>query len=221
MTESQFVTDPELDTYINASAYELYDLLVTAYGEDYYVATPYEFTTDGTNQTYALPSDFYKLLGVDLNITGTGNNNQNTPITLKPFKFNERNKFSYQNIQMYRGTNLRYRLKGNDVYFNLVPQSGQLCRVWYVPQMTKLVDDADTLNGVSGWQEYVLIDAALKMLAKQNLDVSVLAAQKAAMIKRINDTAANRDAGEPQCVSDTSEYNNGVDGYGSGFGGMY
>lgn len=222
MVQSNFCDDTELNTYINASAYELYDLLVTAYGEDYYNTESYQFTTTVSAQAYDLPSNFFKLAGVDCNISGTGS--ANTPITLKPFKFNERNKFSYQNVQMYRGTNLRYRLKGDQIYFNLFPQPGQTITIWYVPQMTVMVDDDDTLDGVSGWQEYVLVDAAIKMLQKQDLDVTILAAQKMALIKRINDTAANRDQGQAECVSDVSDYNNGVDGYGNsgtGFGGMY
>ncbi len=197
---SLFCTEIELNTYINNSAYELYDLLTTSFGDDYYVATPYSFTANGTSQTVALPNDFLKLLGVDLQVNG----NSSQYVTLKPFKFNERNRnlisgaipiaFGYSNI--------KYRLKGSELYFNVIPMASQGFRLWYIPQMTKLVEDDDTLDGVDGWQEYVIIDAAIKMMIKEESDISALVAQKAAMMQRIKDSAANRDAGEPSRVSD-------------------
>src|SRR5437016_1425591 len=68
MVNSQFVTDAELNSYINASYYELYDLLVQKFGDDYFVATAYLFTADGVADSYTLPSDFYKGLGLDIAI---------------------------------------------------------------------------------------------------------------------------------------------------------
>lgn len=217
MENSQFVTDAELNTYINASAYELYDLLVTTYGEEYYTATAYTFTTDGTNQLFDLPSAFYKLLGVDLALA----NSQDSFVTLKQFKFNERNKFSVPNIQTVWGaTNLRYRIHGSKIMFNIIPAAGQTIKLWYIPKMTNLVLDADTLDGVSGWEEYVITDAAIKMLNKEESDITALALHKAELLKRIQDSAPNRDAGMSQTVSDTSmgadewPYNSGVGGSG-------
>lgn len=217
MVNSNFITDTELNVYANASAYDLYDLLVTAYGEDYYNASSYSFTTDGNTQSWSLPNDFFKLAGVDCNLSGQ--TNLQTPISLKPFKFNERNKFSFQNLQTYRGSNLRYRLKNNQIYFNLIPQGGQLIKLWYVPQMTQMVLDTDTIDGVDGWQEYVVLDMAIKMKQKQDDPVDVLAAQRAEIKQRIIDTATNRDQGESQCVSDTTDY--GSNGNSGGFGELY
>ena len=37
---SQFISDSELNSYINQSYFELYDILVQSYGDDYYVANP-------------------------------------------------------------------------------------------------------------------------------------------------------------------------------------
>ena len=52
---SNFVTDPEWDSYINQAAFELYDLLVTEY-EDYFIAPiPAQFTVNGSQFLYPLP----------------------------------------------------------------------------------------------------------------------------------------------------------------------
>src|SRR5258707_3681532 len=53
---SAFVTDLELNGYINSSIAEVYDLLIGAYGEDYFSQIPpYLITTDGVNDKYNLP----------------------------------------------------------------------------------------------------------------------------------------------------------------------
>lgn len=197
---STFFTDAELNTYISGSYKELYDLLAQKFGDDYYVATPYEFTTDGTNDTYDLPATFYKLIGCDASYNGGGANGW---ITLKQFMFQERNTYTLPNYQGFYGiTNLRYRLRGDKIWFTPLPIGGQLLRIFYIPRPTELTDDADTVDGVSGWEEYILCDAAIKCMVKEESDPSAFAAQKSAMLVRIESAAENRNAGQPQTVSD-------------------
>ena len=80
VNSTQFYTDEELNSYINQSAFELYDLLIQKYGDNYYVKTPaYDFFTDGTSEFYPLPSDFYKLLGVDLFLSNSADSRVTVP----------------------------------------------------------------------------------------------------------------------------------------------
>lgn len=175
---SDFISTSEWLSLINSSYQELYGLLVTSYGENYAVATPYTFVTDGQSQDFALPDDFFKLLGVDLQVQASG-----IWTTMKPFIFNERNRFTRVNSP--------------------VPMAGQTVRLWYVPVLTLLADDGDsTVNTVNGWEEYIVVDAAMKALAKEESDVSVVAARKAALVARINGEASNRDAGSPAHIGD-------------------
>ena len=67
---SQFFTNSELNEYLSKSYKELYDILIQKFGDDYYVADPYEFTTNGTDSFYDVPEDFYKGLGVDASYNG-------------------------------------------------------------------------------------------------------------------------------------------------------
>lgn len=214
-----FVQDPELNSYINQSYFELYDILVGAYGENYSVAPPYFFQTDGVNQFFDLPDDFYKLLGADVQVTSNVQNNAYW--TLKPFNFSERNKYAVPNTQLYFGiTNLRYRIQGNQIWLNPLPQINQTVRLFYVPKMTTLSADSDEVQGVSGWTEYIIVDAAIKCMQKEESDVSVLMAQKQALLKRIDGIAENRDAGMPATIADT-ELSNSFYPWGSsgGYGG--
>ncbi len=213
---NSFVTDSELNQYINNSYFELYDLLVQKYGDDYYVASPYQFTTDGSSQLYALPADFYKLLGVDLSLS----NSPNSWITIRPFMFPNRNDYSVPNFASFYGvTNLRYRLQGANLWLNPIPTGGQNMQIWYVPRMTELAADGDVCDGVSGWTEYIIVDAAIKCLAKEESDTSVFMAQKQGLIQRIEAAAENRDAGNPQTVCDVRRYDDGVFPNGNGFAG--
>lgn len=230
---SNFVTKAEWNKYINQSAAELYDLLVTQY-EDYFLASPYVFVTDGSD-SYTLPNGiitssvdsvqtkpFYKLLGVDL---GLGNNN-NAKITIHKFDFVERNRYVYPNVTstFFGVFNMRYRIMGDKIRFIPVPSSGQYVTMWYIPRIEQLLNDSDVLDTISAWSEYIIVDAALKALQKEESDVSVLAAEKAFLIKRIEDAAMNRDAGQPDVISNTRGWSGrqgqgGGPGYDGSFGG--
>ncbi len=202
MIHSQFVTDPELTRYINSSAQELYDILVMAYGEDYYVLpTPFEFVSNGDPK--ALPSDFYKVVGVDA-LVGGGNY-----VTLKPFEFTERNRFNGPtNLLINNNSPLRYKIQGNQIIWAPGTSGNNTIRVWYIPVMTELAIDADELDGVNGYEELVIVDVAIKMKQKQEDDVSVLMARKQELLMRIEKVSQDRDAGMSHRVTDSTRINN-------------
>lgn len=228
IVNSNFVTLPEWTTYINQAMYELYDLLVTVY-EDYYLATPIQFVSDGTTFLYPLPDGsltfqnaltlqnfvpqaFYKLQGVDLAL----NNATNAYVTINKFNFIDRNRFVFPNTAstIYGVFNLRYRVMGSNIEFIPTPSAGQKIRLWYIPRLTQLLQDTDTTTvSVSGWIEYVIVKAAYYALTKEESDTTSLVLQLGALQKRIEETASNRDPGQPDKISDTRGNN------GSGYGG--
>jgi hypothetical protein len=194
---SGYILDSELNTYINQSISELYDLLVGAYGNDYFL-TSTTFPITVAQSEYSLPSDFYKLAGVDLYL------NASRFITLKPYNWNERGRFqdgsNWAAIIAIQGP--RYHIGGQNITFNPSPTITANVKMWYVPVSPKLQYDADTLDGIDGWEEFVVIDAAIKMLQKEESDVTVLALQKKAIIERINLMSENRDEGHSFRVGD-------------------
>lgn len=188
MENSTFVKDAELSDYVNDSIKELYDLLVQKFGNDYFVKE-FEFQTQPGVKDYDLPEDFYKLKGVDL-IRGETSD----PFTLSPFMFIERNRTGLFD-------NFRYRIIGNQIRF-IDPETSRTIRLWYVPVAPLLSDDADTFDTINGYEEYVVLDAAIKMLQKEEADVQILLAQKGQMELRIDRAADNRDEGQSQRVTD-------------------
>lgn len=215
---SNFVGKAEWNTFINKAMFELYDLLVTVY-EDYYTATPIQFTTDGSTFLYALPDGattytnainmqtftpkpFYKLLGVDLSIQNTNNGY----VTINKFNFIDRNRFVYPNSAstIYGVFNMQYRVMGNNIEFIPTPTANQAIRLWYIPRLTELLADTDTTDtGISGWLEYVIVRAAKYALDKEESDTQKLDEELIFMKQRIEETAANRDAGQPDKISAT------------------
>lgn len=220
---SNFVTMPEWNSYIMQSYYELYDLLIDTY-EDYYIAAPITFTTNGSDYQYDLPNGanyegappFYKLTGVDCGLSS----NNDAYVTINQFNFIDRNRYTFPSLgSTYLGVfNLQYRLVGDKLHFIPAPSGGQIIRVWYIPRLTQLLQDTDILKGISGWSEYVIVDAAIKALRKEESDVSVLMAQKMMLKKRIEESASNRDAGQATTISDVRGNSGNYSGSGSGSG---
>jgi hypothetical protein len=211
MEENYFVSDLEVQTYINVGLSELHDLLIQTYGQDYYISNSTFTTTSGVD-SYTISSnigaDFYKLRGVDAKLNGS------MWSTLIPFNFNERNLNQQGSITNVWGlTNTRYRLVGENLVFTPSPNSAIEVKIWYIPtsqqfSSTTPATSTTTFDDINGYSEYVIIDAAIKCLQKEESDVQVLLAQKAAMKRRIEVAASNRDAGSPLSVSDVYRANN-------------
>lgn len=224
---SNFVGKAEWDSYINQAMFELYDILITCY-EDYAVAPPVNFVTVASQDTYPLPdgtnysgaAPFYKLLGVDLAI----NNANNARVDVKKFNWIDRNNYIYPNTAstIYGVFNLRYRVFGKNIKFIPTPSSGQPLALWYVPRLKTLLLDTDTTDiGISGWIEYVIVRAAKYALDKEESDTTKLDTEIIYLKGRIEESAQNRDAGQPDTISDTRSANNfwGGGPYNNGFGG--
>lgn len=215
MVNNSFISTQEWNSYINYSYQELYDLLIASFGQEYFVASPYQFSTDGRYPAiYALPSNFYKLMGIDLGIASSNN----AWLTLRAFPFLERNRYIYGNtpVSFLGVLSIKYRLIGksrinqlDQIEFVPTPAANQQLQVWYVPRCQQLLADSDILDGVSGWDEYVIVDAAIKAMQKEESDTSVLMLQKEALKKRIEAMADKRDIGMPEGVSDVRR----LDGY--------
>lgn len=228
---SGFVTTQEWNQFIGLAMYELYDLLVTVY-EDYYLAPLAQFQTNGNNYFYPLPDGFttytngvtgasyvapalYKLIGIDLGIS-TANN---AWVTIDKFNTNDRNTFVYPNTAstIYGVFNLRYRMFGNQIEFIPTPSANQPIRLWYVPRLPQLLQDTDISTlGYSGWLQYAIVRAAKYALDKEESNTDKLDQELIYLKSRIEESAANRDAGKPDTI--TNVRLNGGWGSPSGYG---
>lgn len=214
---SQFISVPEWNSYISNSYKELYDLLIQKFGDDYFSSSTYTITTNGSDELYPLPNDFYKSTLVEVSLNTS---DPNSWVTLRRYMRVQQNLWNYPNVYTFYGiTNVRYRFTGNFIQLVPIAQANQTVRIWYSPRPQILFADTATLDGISGWEDYVIIDAARKALLKQESDTAALMEEKLAMKQRIEEAAENRDVGDPETISDSRVRNfawSDTDGYGSG-----
>ena len=76
---------------------------------------------------------------------------------------------------------------------------------------------SNTSINLLGYDEYVIVDAAIKIMGRQQQDTSLLQARKEALLARIKSERMNRDAGFPKRITNTRRLRQrgGVNGLGN------
>lgn len=204
MQNSQFVTDEEIEQYIQDSVGDLWDLIIESAGEDHFVAS-IEFPTIPGVSTYSLdsylgsgglvqpppqPHPVYKVLGVDVQVDSRW-------LKAVPQMFGEASyssasprPWSAHQVPGYHFVTTLLPNPSRSVMFSPSPAGEHLVRVWYIPYPTGLTGSGDswlsqTLQSFTGWDEYVICDAAAKCLEKEESDPRYLHARKMAAAERI------------------------------------
>ena len=200
-------TADSVDAWINEGAQKLHDKLVQAYAEDYVEKTA-ALTTVANQTDYALPADFYQLLGVGLPFSS-----QMKP--LKRYNRAERYAFKNQPVTLSRFNIPRYKLSAGVIRLLPAPSAVLVGEIVYSPvlQVTKgdasiinlLVDATDSVNFPNGWERYVNIYTALKIKTKQEEDTAALAMQLKAEDDALAVLIDNRDASEPVSAVDLDQ----------------
>ena len=197
IVSSSFVTTAELDRYINQVGSELHEKLVVRY-EDYFTSpTPTTFSLSGSTNTYALPSDFFKLRGVDYSDGGTW-------VSVHRYQHEERDRFVRPTYYTYGGEERRFTVMGNSIV--VAPESNAAgdYRFWYVPKWTNLSASSEPLpTAMEQWAEYIQVGAAIKCMLKEESDASALIMRKRELDARIDANAQNRDAHDQEMILST------------------
>jgi hypothetical protein len=200
MENTKFVSDSEINTYINDGLSELNDIFITKY-EEYVVSAAGPLQLTAGQESYSLSGDFgifnfMKILGIDLNTGGR-------TIPMKRFMFSERDYWTIPNAPWNISVvPYRYSVRGEEIFF--FPKSGVAgtITIWYIPQFCKLETDTDAICNFlpylnNGWEEYAVITAAIKCLQKEESDTGPLMQEKGIQLGRIEGVAQNRDVGDP------------------------
>jgi hypothetical protein len=185
--------DSELTRYINQGIAELYDLLVDARGRSYYrKSTPQSITTTVDTVTYALSSDFYKLIAV--------RNEDSFP--LSNFGPVEEADLAFDSSTVDRP--LFYDLQGAYIALRPYHRAGYTVIVDYVPCATQLSSDGDTFDGINGWEDYVVAFAARQCALKDEVyeRADRLVAEMQRLERRISGLAPNRDGYKAERIQD-------------------
>ncbi len=205
LTGSQHVTDTadSLDSWINEGAQKLHDLYVQAYGEDY-VEKSSTLTTVKGQTDYTLPTDFYKLLGVELTLNGAAR-------SLRLFTRAERNGYSEMLLSQSLASLPRYKLSKGVIRLMPAPTAVMTGKIWYAPllQVTNgvtvsnlLVAADDTINFENGAERYIIKYAARIAMSREENDVRDITAELEKEEAQLQMIIEERNASEPKSAVD-------------------
>lgn len=202
---SAFITDgaDSLDNWINRGCEIVHQKLVDAYAEEYLEKTATFTTTSGT-ETYALPSDFLSLLGVELQLAARW-------VGLKKYQRVEQN--AYREASPAALSVPRYRLAGSNLRLLPAPTGGISGRIIYAPPLqttpsggsaasARLVAATDSVNFPNGWEAYAETYAAIQALVKEESDTRALERELSRMDSELEAIKLARDAATPHQVAD-------------------
>ena len=211
MRNSKFIdqsgtADSELIRYANIAYRDLYNIIIQANNQ--YFTTSATINVVGGTETYALPSNFYKLDGVDLQIDAS----QPKFLTLRPFMFAERNKFrsGLAFTAAPYGTVYKYLLVGNNIKFLPIPNQSSTVYLWYTPAPTVITAFTDTVEVIVGGDEYLSLTIAMAMLAKEESDTSALNGKRLEILQQLKNVLQVRDSGAPEYITDEASLNTGA-----------
>ena len=203
---STFVTDDELIEFIDLSYKELYNKLIEA--NSTYFLTSTQISVVGGQDIYALPTDFYKVQGVDVNVSG------DRAISARPFNFEERNRKNYNG---YYANSFGYIIRGDSIQFLPTPFGSQNVVLWYIPLPQTITATTDTINTVNGGFRWIVADVCIMVATKEESDTTSFETEKMRHEENIRKSFAIRDEGMAQRVTDINDIN---DYYFDGYGGV-
>lgn len=202
MENTTFVTDAEVTEYINQSIADLRDLLIEHQGPEHFMSSSTAITTASGTASYALPADFYEMVAVRVDVGGP------SKLVALPYSIDEHDVDTSAGDWGWHRTSegrIRYRIVGDNIYFYPIPNGAYPVKIWYLPAATRLVQPADEFDGYNGFEEWVILDAAIKCLIKEESDISALLALRERQEQRIARAAGRRDQGGPSKIRDTSQ----------------
>lgn len=180
-------TDARITVEINAALAELHELMADTW-EGY-------FDTDTTAPTVAaqayvdLPATFWRLRGADILIAGKYRE-------LKQIGFGERNDFQTS------GRPQAYRSAAGGARGRLVlyptPNAVYTIRINYVPTVTALSADADSIEAYNAWSDYVIVGALLRLDQREERPLMERQQELERLRQRIVKAAGSRRAAEPE-----------------------
>lgn len=207
MVGSNFISESgndELLSYVNEAFFAYYDKIVSAF-EDYFITGPSSFSISSGSNTYTLPSDFYKLAGVDRAMDGSSTEFY----TLTPYAWRNRNRYDRTSYRMEsHRKNVSYRIVGSTLYILPELSAPGNYRLWYVPLATALTSNASTVERFNGFEELIVVDTAIKMLTKEESDISALLLERQRIEKRMEDMLIERDIANADRIEEQDNYYN-------------
>lgn len=194
-----YIDDATILEWLNQAWADLYDHLVKS-GEHYYLKRDV-YVTGPAVDSYPLPTDHYKTVGVSVQVNGAWE-------PAHRFQFERRDdmtQFGGGAIWVWP-FNLHYDLWGQNMQWREMPNGGYSVRHFYYPTAARMTlsDGANPpgsgsfIDGVNGWELYVIDWAAKKCAERdENADLAAMfGGDIAQSLARIVSMSSTRNPGE-------------------------
>lgn len=192
---STFITTSRLNRWIAQSTRRFIGMLLSCLGDRYFEA-PHDFDTEVGTAQYDLPDDFYQLFSVA--VLWDGNMMPIHPATADELGYGEGDYVRHDTVP-------GYRVLGSKIEMVPVPERVYSVRLRYAPTkiafndigvpIADLTDDSHYIDGINGWEEWIVQDTCVKAKAKSDEDPSLFMAMKAEIEADIKAYASKRDRG--------------------------
>ena len=216
-----FVTDIEITDHVNQSLAVWYDeVRGTTWNGSHFrsafifqtkpsnLSIPNPITNPPPGSVYALPADFVSVISVDVYISAQ------LIISARAFQEEQRNMFRWYPVGWLFGEPIFYQIQcftsGGvpQIVFIPAPQAAFQVQVNYVPTAPQLMQLNQTFDSINGWEEFIVLDAAIKCLIKDGqLDIIPLLQSRMEMEReRIRAMAPRRDMQSAEVVHEIANY---------------
>jgi len=199
----------EAETLVQEAAAELYEIVVQAFGDEYFFFEGTLTVTAG-DRLVALPADHYKT--IHLWWLGAGGfPGPTSPLRLERFPAEE-DFLRWEDATWTNSKPPRYRERGASVYFDPAADRTYRLIIQYVPTIT-VIDDTSVpplivptpFEGVHGWEEWLITWVAKRFLEKDRVDSTYLTQELSRLTARIEKFATRRNIRAKSKVQRTHE----------------
>lgn len=202
MANSSFVSDAEMLRYLSANYCALYDELVTADPERF--RTEQTITvgtdTDTSGRKFAVASDYYGTIKISYNT------DNNTRDPLRRAYGTELDRYNYSQTdtsEVWAPVHNTTTPATQKIELLPPPNSGEVYTHTYIVAPAELTTASDTVNGVSGWEKYIILLTVLDCRDKEETPTGSVERQIAAFQERLQRMRYNRDAANSGRVVNT------------------
>lgn len=147
-------------------------------------------------RSYNLPADCWRVLRVDVLRSGSN------WVTLEPYMLSEETSLDHGNVT--DRSFYRYCVAGSTIRIAPLPTEGITSglRVLYNPNTTQLTTGTDTVDGVAGFENYIILEVGIRAFHRLDWDVQALLVERREMEDYIKSLANSPDRGNPKRIRD-------------------
>lgn len=193
-----YFTESEVNRWINNAQQEAQKLILQSFESHFEKCV--ETTTVINQREYQLPSDFKKLVRLDLIVSGTTFATEDAD-QLSKITSSQQDLISVSKT----GTPVSYFFKNNQIILVPAPDAAKTLRMTYIYRLADMSNDSDESEIPIEYHEYLAVLATIDGLQKDGRDIGPMMAKKQGYETTIKRDAEQRNIDAPRTVVQTMD----------------